>query len=100
MKGKNLMTVDWKLNLLSEAFLLSLIAGLGTGIGGVFVVVIGNISDRFIASSMGFASGVMLIVSFLNLFVESLDLAPYLHVATAFFIGSIVMILFDHFCPI
>jgi ZIP family zinc transporter len=81
--------------MISEFFLLSLLAGLATGIGGLIVVALGRISDRFIASSMGFASGVMLLVSFLNLFVESLDLTSYLNVSLAFVFGSLFMILFD-----
>jgi ZIP family zinc transporter len=83
----------------SESLLLSLVSGLATGIGGLVVVFLGRISDRFIAGSMGFASGVMLLVSFLNLFVESLDLTSYLNVSLAFVIGSILMILFDSVLP-
>jgi ZIP family zinc transporter len=82
-----------------EAFLLSLIAGLATGIGGIIVALLGKISDRFISASMGFASGVMLLVSFLNLFVEALDLTSYLDVSLAFAVGSIFMIITDTFLP-
>jgi hypothetical protein len=38
---------------------------------------------------------VMLLVSFLNLFVESLELASYLNVSLAFTTGSIIMIIID-----
>ena len=82
-----------------EAFILGLIAGLATGIGGILVILLGRISDRFIAGSMGFASGVMLLVSFLNLFVESLELASYLNVSLVFTTGSIIMIIIDLFLP-
>jgi ZIP family zinc transporter len=85
--------------MISEFLLLSLVAGLATGIGGIIVVFLGRISDRFVASSMGFASGVMLLVSFLNLFVEALDLTSYLNVSLAFVFGSILMILFDSLLP-
>ncbi len=85
--------------MISEFFILSLLAGLATGIGGVIVVSLRRISDRLIAGSMGFASGVMLLVSFLNLFVESLDLASYLNVSLAFVFGSLFMILFDVALP-
>jgi ZIP family zinc transporter len=85
--------------MIGEILILSLIAGLGTVIGGMFVVVLRQISDRFIAGSMGFASGVMLLVSFLNLFVESLELTSYLNVSLAFTIGSIIMIIIDLFLP-
>ena len=85
--------------MISEFLLLSLVAGLATGIGGLIVVFLGRISDRFVAGSMGFASGVMLLVSFLNLFVEALDLTSYLNVSLAFVVGSILMILFDSVLP-
>jgi len=85
--------------MLGEVFLLSLIAGSATVIGGVLVVLLRRISDRFIAGSMGFASGVMLLVSFLNLFVESLELASYLNVSLAFTTGSIIMIIIDLSLP-
>ena len=48
---------------------------------------------------MGFASGVMLLVSFLNLFVEALNLISYLNVSLAFAIGSIIMIIIDSVLP-
>jgi ZIP family zinc transporter len=82
-----------------EALLLSLIAGSATGIGGILVVIRGRISDRFIASSMGFASGVMLLISFLNLFAEALDLTSYFNVSLAFAIGSITMTILDTVLP-
>ncbi|MFH0748707.1 MAG: ZIP family metal transporter [Candidatus Bathyarchaeota archaeon] len=85
--------------MIGEVFLLSLIAGSATVIGGILVVLLRRISDRFIAASMGFASGVMLLVSFLNLFVESLELASYLNVSLAFTAGSIIMIIIDLFLP-
>lgn len=84
---------------MNEAFFLSLIAGLGTGIGGLFVISLGKISNRFVAGSMGFASGVMLLVSFLNLFVEALDLSSYLNVSLSFAFGSIMMIFIDLLLP-
>ncbi len=85
--------------MLVEVFLSSLIAGSATVIGGILVVLLRRISDRFIAGSMGFASGVMLLVSFLNLFVESLELASYLNVSLAFTTGSIFMIIIDVSLP-
>jgi ZIP family zinc transporter len=82
-----------------DVLLLSLIAGSATGIGGLCALIIPTIKPRLIAGSMGFASGVMLLVSFLNLFVESLDLSSYLNVTVAFSVGSICMILIDSVLP-
>ncbi len=85
--------------IIGEVIILSLIAGLATGIGGILVVLLRRISDRFIAGSMGFASGVMLLVSFLDLFIEALDLTSYLNVSLAFAAGSLFMIAIDSFLP-
>jgi ZIP family zinc transporter len=52
------------------AFLLSLIAGAATGIGGLLVLMLRRVSDRVVSFSMGFASGVMLLVAFNDLFLE------------------------------
>ena len=82
-----------------EAFLLSLIAGSATVMGGIFVCCLRKVSDRFISSSMGFASGVMLLVSFLDLLVESMDLTSYLNVTLAFAAGSVVIMIIDTFLP-
>ena len=54
-----------------EPFLLSLIAGTATGIGGIIVLMLKRVSDRVASFSMGLASGVMLLVAFNNLFLEA-----------------------------
>ncbi len=82
-----------------EAFLLSLFAGSATVMGGVFVCCLRKVSDRAVAGSMGFASGVMLLVAFLDLLVESLDLTSYLHVTIAFTAGAVIMMVIDLFLP-
>ena len=82
-----------------EAFLLSLIAGSATVMGGIFVCSLRKVSDRFISGSMGFASGVMLLVSFLDLLIEAIDLTSYLNVTLAFATGSIVIMIIDLFLP-
>jgi ZIP family zinc transporter len=53
-----------------EPFLLSLIAGMATGFGGMIVLLLRRVGDRVVSFSMGFASGVMLMVAFNNLFLE------------------------------
>jgi zinc transporter ZupT len=39
-----------------EPFILSLIAGMATGIGGLFVLMLRRVSDRAVSFSLGFAS--------------------------------------------
>ncbi|MFA9495376.1 MAG: ZIP family metal transporter [Candidatus Bathyarchaeota archaeon] len=75
--------------------LLSVIAGSATGIGGLIVVRFGDISNRNMGFLMGFAGGVMLVVSFLELYAEAINkLAPW-KVTIAFAIGTVFMMLVD-----
>ena len=75
--------------------LLSVIAGSATGLGGLIVVRFGEISNRTMGFLMGFAGGVMLVVSFLELYAEAIvDLAPW-KVTIAFAIGTVFMMLVD-----
>lgn len=50
--------------------LLCAFASLSTGIGGVIVALMGKISDRTMAFFQGFAAGVMVTVSFAEMFVR------------------------------
>ena len=79
--------------------LLSLVAGSATGIGGLLVLVLGEISERVIGFFMGFAGGVMLVVSFLQLYAEALTVLPALQVTLAFGAGAIFMMAIDLTLP-
>ncbi len=75
--------------------LLSLIAGSATGIGGLIVVWFGDVSNKKMGFLMGFAGGVMLVVSFLDLYAEAVnELAPW-KVTIAFVLGTVFMMLVD-----
>lgn len=82
-----------------QPFLLSLIAGSATGIGGLIVLFFGRVSDRGMGFFMGFAGGVMLVVSFLKLFVEALSLLSYIEVTLAFTLGAMFMMAVDLTLP-
>lgn len=85
-------------NILIPIF-LSLIAGSATGIGGLIVVKFGEVSNRKMGFLMGFAGGVMLVVSFLDLYAEAVkELAPW-KVTIAFAIGTVFMMLVDLTLP-
>jgi ZIP family zinc transporter len=72
---------------------------MATGIGGIIAVVVGRTSDRTAAFSMGFASGVMLLVSFVDLFLQgSVLIAPF-EVIIIFSLGAIMMIVLDLVIP-
>ncbi len=75
--------------------LLSLIAGSATTLGGLIVLKFGDVSDRKMGFMMGFAGGVMLVVSFLDLYAEAVnELAPW-KVTIAFGLGTLFMMLVD-----
>jgi len=85
--------------LLLEPFLLSLIAGLATGVGGLIVLFSRRISNRMVSFSMGFASGVMLMVAFNSLFLEAQKLLVHVELITFFAAGAIVMMALDLAIP-
>jgi len=85
--------------LLLEPFFLSLLAGLATGVGGLIVLFIRRISDRIVSLSMGFASGVMLMVAFNNLFLEAEKILVHVELITFFALGAILMMALDLVIP-
>jgi len=80
-------------------FILSLVAGMATGLGGLIVLFLGEVSDDLMGLSLAFASGVMLVVSFLDLFAEALEVIFYLEATIAFSIGSFFMMILDLSLP-
>jgi ZIP family zinc transporter len=84
---------------LFEPFLLSLIAGMATGIGGIIVLLLKRVSDRIVSFSMGFASGVMLMVAFNNLFLEAEKFITHIELIVLFSLGAVVMIVLDLTIP-
>jgi len=82
-----------------EPFLLSLIAGTATGIGAIIVLTLRRLSDRVVGFSMGFASGVMLLVSFNNLFLEAAGLLTHFELIVMFSLGALIMMALDLTLP-
>ena len=90
-----------------NAFLLTLFAGLSTGIGSALAFFTKKTNTKFLSISLGFSAGVMIYVSFVEIFFkakESLVIAVgedkgwWLTVA-AFFGGIIFIALIDRFIP-
>ncbi|MGM9923668.1 MAG: zinc transporter ZupT [Bacillus sp. (in: firmicutes)] len=89
------------------AFGLTLMAGLATGIGSLIAFFTKTTNKRFLAISLGFSAGVMIYVSFVEIFVKAQDaliaakgetLGSWLTVI-AFFSGIIVIAAIDKFIP-
>lgn len=56
------------------AFLLTLLAGLATGIGSIIAFFAKRTNTRFLCISLGFSAGVMLYVSFVEILAQSRDI--------------------------
>ena len=88
-------------------FLLTLGAGLATGIGSAIAFVSRRTSRRFFSFTLGLSAGVMLYVSFVELFVESRELFAVawgsrggsIGVAVFFFVGMAFIGIIDKLVP-
>jgi ZIP family zinc transporter len=79
--------------------LLSLVAGAASGLGGLVVYFFGEVKDWLMGFLMGFAGGVMLIVAFLELFTEALELLSHIQATIAFIVGALLMMAVDLTLP-
>lgn len=89
------------------AFIMTLLAGLSTGIGSLIAFVSKRQDYRFLASMLGFSAGVMIYVSFAELVPQALEFvtdysdenrAQWI-VTGAFFLGVAVIALIDLLVP-
>lgn len=86
------------MNPILTVFLLSLVAGLATGLGGLLAV-IRKPGQRLFGFLMGFASGVMITLSFVELVNEAWRLSGYQVVTVGFGAGALFMFLIDFLTP-
>lgn len=93
---------------LLTAFLLTLLAGLGTVVGSCIAFLAKRTDHRFLSVTTGFSAGVMLYVSFVEIFPKgeaALAGAGYSNVmaawinAAAFFAGILIIGLIDNLIP-
>jgi ZIP family zinc transporter len=80
------------------AFLLSMVAGMGTGLGGL-IAVIRRPGPRLYGFLMGLTSGVMITLSFVELVSEAWELQGYLTATIGFSLGAIFMLIIDMTIP-
>jgi ZIP family zinc transporter len=81
-----------------NVFFLSLVAGLGTGLGGL-IAVVQNPGRRRFGFFMGIAAGVMISLSFLELVNEAWRLEGFLTATVGFGLGALFMFLIDMLVP-
>ena len=53
------------------ALLLTLFAGMATGIGGAIIMFVKKFSPKFLCATLGFSAGVMILISLVELFQEA-----------------------------
>ncbi|HOT46472.1 MAG TPA: zinc transporter ZupT [Spirochaetota bacterium] len=89
------------------AFALTIIAGLSTGIGSIFAFFTRRTNTKFLAVALGFSAGVMIYVSFVDIFMEAKDLlvielgkqGGMWATVGAFFGGIFIIALIDYLVP-
>lgn len=89
------------------AFLLTLVAGLSTGIGSCIAFLTRHTNQKFLSVSLGFSAGVMIYVSFVEIFSKAQEsLVNYLGqrmgnwiTVISFFGGMAVIALIDRLLP-
>jgi ZIP family zinc transporter len=81
-----------------NAFLLSLLAGLGTGLGGLLAV-LRKPGKRSFGCLMGIAAGVMISLSFLEMVNEAWRLQGFLTATIGFAAGAVFMLVIDILIP-
>jgi ZIP family zinc transporter len=89
------------------AFLLTVIAGLSTGIGSLIALLAKKTNKNFLSVSLGFSAGIMIYVSFMEMMPQSLkelstvfgEKSGTLYLILAFFAGIIFINLIDFLIP-
>ena len=81
------------------ALLLATGAGLSTTIGSVMGLAVRKPGPKFMAFTLGFSAGVMLLVSFVELLPSSIDAIGFLPAHIGFFLGILCMLLIDALIP-
>lgn len=90
------------------AFILSLLAGLGTGLGGCFVLLVKPHNLRFLAFALGFAAGVMVYLSFFEILreaylcLETIFIPSYslMVMIISFFSGVLLIVIIKQLVPV
>lgn len=86
---------------------LTIFAGLATGIGSVMSFMSKKFNPKFLAASLGFSAGVMIYVSFVEIFMKAKDSLSEAHglklgtvyTVIAFFAGIAIIALIDKLIP-
>jgi len=86
------------IKIIGNILLLSLVAGLGTGLGGL-VAVLRRPGRRSFGFLMGITAGVMIALSFMELINKAWELKGFWTTTIGFTLGAVVMFLLDFYIP-
>jgi len=81
------------------AVLLSLAAGLSTGVGSLISLTIKKLESKHLSFILGFSAGVMIYISFMDLIPQAINQVGFLQANLAFFGGIIIMAGIDFLVP-
>jgi len=95
------------MNDVTFAFLLTIIAGTATGVGGLIIFLSKKTSKKFLSICLSFSAGAMLYISFGEILLEAFedleyvlgDGVGYLVATVAFFGGILIVAAIDKFIP-
>jgi zinc transporter, ZIP family len=82
----------------ATALLLSTLAGLSTGIGSLLGIAV-RPGPKFMSASLGFAAGIMILVSFVELLPDAITTLGFAPAHLAFFGGMLFMLAVDFLVP-
>ncbi|MFH1237053.1 MAG: hypothetical protein V1648_01465 [Candidatus Aenigmatarchaeota archaeon] len=82
-----------------NVFIISLLAGLATALGGALVLHSKKIGDKTLGFGLGFSGGVMIIIAFLSLLFKAIEFGTYAGAVVWFVIGALIMLVLDFFVP-
>jgi len=85
--------------LIVQGLLLSLLAGLATGLGGLIVLLIQKPSRRTLDLILGLVSGMMMTIAFVSLIPHAMELAGMSLTSLGFAAGSILLLIVDRGAP-
>lgn len=82
-----------------ETLLVSTITGLATSLGALMVILIGHLSGKSLSALLGFAAGIMIAISTLNLMPSAIQLGNIYTAGFGFLFGVLLMLALDNFVP-
>jgi zinc transporter, ZIP family len=80
--------------------LIGLLAGvIGTGSGGMITYLLRKPSTSFLSAILGFSAGVMLVVVFMELLPEAVEIGSFFYGMVGLLLGIVVLLLLDIYFP-